>query len=83
MKDIEQLTEEYIIANEIRFELRAVNGDDEVVLKYTSEHSASHLDDDMRKLDGYIQTLVLEEQQDKADLAAEAEVQEQIDRQGE
>lgn len=41
MKTIEQTVEDFCTENGIRFQLAAINGDDEIVVKYSSDIDAS------------------------------------------
>lgn len=75
---------DYIDQHKIKFELRAIDGDGEVIAKYSSGVSADDVAGYAGLLDGAIDELVInslvDEVQYKVEADAEAQMQDRLDR---
>lgn len=78
--DITQLVENYHKDNDIRYELRAVNGDGEVLVKYTDEISADDVASYAGLMDEKIMQMAIEADRDKKEYLAEATAEAEMER---
>ena len=78
--ETEQLIENFLEQNEITFELRAINGYGQVLMKFTDHYSADNVSGDAWKIDEYIEKLAIESQESKDEMDAEAQMQDEMDR---
>lgn len=67
------LVEKYLEQNDVTFELRAINGDGDVLAKYSDQTSASGVAGFAELLDNDIEQLAYESEQDR--LEQDAEIQ--------
>jgi len=78
--DTEELIDKFLQDNDITFELRAVNGDGEVLMKFTDHYAADNLSGDAWKIDEYIEQQALDNYEHKDDDLVDAQIQEEIER---
>lgn len=78
--DSDEIIDKFLEDNEITFELRAINGDGEVLMKFTDHYAADNLSGDAWKIDEWIEQQALESEQTRLDDIAEAQMQDEMDR---